>query len=264
MAGIGPLTPARRDTLLVILALGLLLGPVWVPTLNLGEPTYHYEHARITVGGENGLAYANSTPFQDTDQLISADIGCTIPEEARICALEHYATNHTIPTEGYTTNPDLNSSTFGGIEHYRYVLLNGTTYTTTLIPNRSVQNSEGLYRLDLGFDPVPLNQAISAVSLNSTIQREEIPQAVYQAATDGTGKSHHRVNIPPTPIRTENGTYYRVYFDGRTEPSPAGQFLGKVLPIGTPIIGLLALYLLGRRFEVSVSHHGTRTERRRR
>lgn len=261
MAGVGPLTPARRDAFFVVLALGLLLGPVWVPVLDLDEPTYRYERARVTVGGENGLAYANSTPFQETNRFISADIGCTIPEDARICAFEHYAANHTIPTDVYGTNPNYTRRSLGGVERYRYVLLNGTAYETTLVPNRSIRDDQGLYRLDLGLSPVSLDEALRAVSLNATVQREDIPSVVYRAATGGVGENHRLVDVPRTPVRVENGTYYRVYFADRTEPSPIGQFLGTVLPVGAPVIGLLALYSLSRRFEVSVIHRGTRTER---
>ena len=259
MAEIGLLTPRRRDTLLVVLAVGLLLGPIWIPVFDLGEPTYRYERVRITVGGETGLAYANNTSHQVTTTPISDDIGCSVPDEIRICTLEQYAANNTV-FAGFTSNPSYTPRSLG-TERYRYVLLNGTAYATSYVPNRSVQTDQGLYRLELGLEAESLDDVLQEVSLNTTSQRTEIPPVIYQAATDGHGESHRRVEGLQTPIRVANGTYYRVYFAGGTEASPVGQFLGDVLPVGAPVVGLLALYVLSRRFEVSVTHRGTRSER---
>lgn len=261
MGGIGLFTPARRDTLLVLIAVGLLLGPIWVPALNIGEPTYRYQRARVIVSNERGLAYANNTPIEvQTETLISADIGCSIPNELRICAFERYlASNHTILTRAITTGPNPAVESIA-VERYEYVVLNDTAYRTTYIANLSIQTDQGAYRIELALSPVPLTDVLNFVSLNITTEKEKIPSVAAQAATTGVGTSHQRVDIPRTPIRISNGTYYRVYFASKIEPSSVGQFLGTILLVGVPIVGLLMIYRLSDRFV----HRGTRTERRER
>lgn len=118
----------------------------------------------------------------------------------------------------------------------------------------------GMDRLDLALRPVSLSEALRDVSVNVTTERDELPRPVYRAAVHGRSTSHRRIDVPQTLIRIENGTYYRVYRADRTAASSVEQLLVTYLPVGGPVVGLLMLFVLSERFEVS--HRDTSAERR--
>lgn len=256
------LTPARRDALLALAALALLAGPLWASALHVGDPTYEYRSARVVTDDEHGLAYANQSG-EPGHTLISEDVGCSIGWEARVCAFERYlAANHTVPTGVYTNNPDLTSSEMGA-ERYRYVLVDGTAYETVYVPNTSVRNDEGMYRLDLALEPVSaegggtesLADVLRAVSLPASRVGNGLPPVVLDAARDGVAYGDRRVDVPRTPVRLDDGTYHRVYFADRIDPAPAEHFVGGLLVFVAPLVGLALLAWLWERVEVT--HVGT-------
>lgn len=249
-----PLTPARRDALRAVFALLLLAAPLWAPALHLGDPTYRYERARVAVGGERGLSYAggNTTVGVDAPDVVSAAVGCSTPRDARVCAFERYvAAGHTVPTGVYTTNPDAPPDALGrSHERYRYVLVDGSAYRPVAVANESVRRDDGLYRLDLALEPVGLRDALRAVSLNTTRDRASIPDPVYRAATTGGATAPRRVDVPRTPIRVDDGAYYRVYPAGRTDAPPLGSATESLLAVGGPVAGLALAARLRRRVEI--------------
>jgi hypothetical protein len=247
-------TSVRRDALLALLALGLLAAPLWAPAFHLDDTAYRYERARLTTESQYGIDYANRSVVAEATGFlpISKDIVCTIGTSGRACAFESYlAANHTVPSTAYTNNPNLTRDSFHGLERYQYVLVNGTAYATIYVPNQSVQNDRGWYRLDLGLERRSLDEVLRSVSLNVTQDREEIPAVVYRAATSGEATAHHEVAVPQTPIRLANGTYYRVFLAGRTEPAPLFPFYHAILVFGLPVAGLGILYRVSQRVEIT-------------
>lgn len=245
-------TPQRRD---LILALALLAGPLWAPVLHLGQPTYTHKRARVVVGGDDGLKYASRTGTLVTTP-ISVEIGCSIPEDARTCAFERYlANNHTVRLGASSDNPNLTEQ-WPGYNRYQYVLVNGSAYVPVATPNRSASNGGGWYPLDLALRPVPLDDAIRYVSLNATAQSAQIPPPVLEAATEGVGHAHEQVDVPQTPIRVANGTYYRVYDAGRTDPTVLSSAADFLLTYVAPAVGFFSLLFLSGR--VTVTYVGSR------
>ncbi len=244
----GPFTPKRRDAVLALIALVLLAGPLWTPMLHLGQPTYTYKRARIVVGGDDGLSYANKTGTLVTTP-ISVEIGCSIPEDARTCAFERYlANNHTIPLGASTNNPNLTEQ-YPGYNRYQYVLVNGSAYRSVATPNRSAAYGRSWYPLDLALKPVPLDDAIKYVSLNGA--SDSLPSPVREAATQGVAHSHEQVDVPQTPIRVANGTYYRVYDAGKTDPTALNSAAHVLLAYVAPAVGFFSLFILTGRIEVT-------------
>jgi hypothetical protein len=249
MPGTAFLTPKQNDALLVLVGVILLASPAWVAALHVGEPTYHYERVQVVVDDEEGLTYARDDP-EFIGLPISTEIGCSIPHEVRACAFErHLLDNHTVPTEVYTNNPDLDTVRSYGIR-YRYVTINGTAYRSAQVPNRSVQREDGLYRVDLGLRRVPMERALRAGSLNATFDREQIPSAVYRAAVSGESTAPRRVDVPEMPIRLDDGEYYRVYYEERTEAPGFLQLLEWIFTYVGPLVGLGILIRVSGRVAV--------------
>lgn len=208
----GLLTPARRDVLLGLVALSLLIAPLWAPMLALDRTSYEYERAEVTTDGD-GIQYANETD-RPINTPISEDIACTGGGEARSCAFESLLVeNHTVASEVRTNNPDLNRS--ASDERYRYVSVDDTVYEPMYVPNRTAPRNDGWYRVDLGLEAVDPEVALSHVSLRA--DTDEVPAAVAAAARDGETTARHAVAVPETPIRLEDDgdeerdAYYRVH-----------------------------------------------------
>lgn len=249
MSSFGPLTPARRDALLAIVALALLVGPVWASALHLGDPTYRYERARIVVS-EQGFDYADEANVHSR-LLISEEIGCSVGYDVRPCAFESYlAANHTVPTSIYAGNPEAPHGHIG-VKRYRYVLVDGTVYETDLVANHSVQNSAGMYRLDLSLKPASPEQVLRHVSLDLSDKRDDMPPAVSDAATEGAGYAHRDIDVPRTPIRLSDGSYYRVYSAGRSEAPPIEHLFATLLTYVAPLVGLFGLLHLSNRVTIT-------------
>lgn len=243
------ITAFHRDILLAVVALTLLVAPLWVPAINIGDSTYTYARAQIVLDDEDGITYANETegPFW---KYISKDIGCSISRDVRPCAFERYlAANNTVPTEVYTNNPDAPHEM--ATERYRYVQVDGSVYETSYVGNRSVQNDAGLYRLDLALELASPADVLRAVSRDVSAEHVDVAPVVVEAAKEGEATSHHEVEVPQTPMRLDDGTYYRVYTAESSDAAPMAQFLRIVLPIAGPLIGLFIVFRLFQRIEVT-------------
>lgn len=238
------LTPARRDALLAVVALALVVAPIWAPALHLGDPAQRYERALVTT--ENGtIEYADESA-EPVRAPVSVEIACTEPfMQSRGCFFEHYlAEGHTIPTGVWTSNPDHDRiSTF---ERYEYAALNGSVYRTGYVANESVQNDDGLYRVELALDPEPADEALRSVSVSA----ERVPDPVRRAAETGVATTHREIDVPDRPVRLDDGTYYRVYEAGETDPSDIGAIFDGIARYGFPFLGLALFGRLRGRFEV--------------
>lgn len=249
------LTPARRDALLALIALGLLTGPLWAPVVNLGGPTHQYERFEVTTT-ETGIEFATEgpAPFQ-TRTSISDDIACSSTREIRPCAFERLLLeNETVPTEVHTTNAD--AFIGDATERYRYVLVDDTVYEPTYAPNRSVRNDDGWYRIDLELEPADPDEALERVSLPA--DSDGVPPTVAEAARTGEATTRHDVAVPETPIRLEDGTYYRVYQSDSSLRPPVWRGLDGFFRYVSPFVGLYLFWRLSAR--VSFSYVGPQDE----
>lgn len=242
-------TDLYRDVLLAVIALALLSTPVWVSAANVGEPTYTYERAQVVLDSEDGIAFANDSAVSRRVS-ISDDIGCSNYWDVRPCAFERYlAANNTVPTGIHSTNPDATHLGFAE-ERYRYVQINGTVYEVAYETNRSVQNDDGLYRVELALEPTSADDALRAVSRKASTERG-VPKVAVEAAEEGEATSNREVEVPQTPLRLDDGTYYRVYETASDRPTNGEQTLQSGLSVFGPVVGLLVLYHLSRRVEVT-------------
>lgn len=249
MSANGWLSGRQRNVLYAIVALGLLAAPLWVPALHLDDPTYTYERTEIVVDDEDGITYAG--PFGEQPRHLSDDVACTQAfEDYRICALERQVLSQgTIPSGMFTTNPDL-SEIGPGRGQYRYVQLDGSTYETELVVNESVQNDDGLHRLDLSLDSVPAEDVLDSVAHDATTDHPEIQAVVREAARTGSATTHTERDVPAIPLYVENEGYYGVSLADRTDPAPTGVALGGLLPVAFPFVGLFLLYRVVSTVEV--------------
>lgn len=251
------ISPRRRDLVLVLVAVALLTGPFLGTLLHLGEPTYQYGRTEITVD-DTSIEYTDAEAVP-RHVRISEAIGCLNGQEARICAFEELLLqNQTIPTDAATNNPSYNPSGFSA-ERYRYVLVNETVYRSVYVPNESVQQDNGMYRLDLGLQRIPPDQALQSVSLH--VNADSVPSPVAEAARSGESSSQQELEVPKTPIQLENGTYYRVYLEMRNDVSQPARVTAFLLTYGAPVVGLCVVGWLTR--QVRVTYTGDEGRRRR-
>lgn len=242
-----PFTPKLRDFLLALFAVCLLTAPLWTPALELDDQTHQYERVEIsTADGTIELATQDAFPLRHSEP-ISDRIACSGGWVTRPCGLEGLLLEEgPAPSGIYTNNPD-----WGSLHQpasYGYVLLNGSVYETTYETNTSAQRSDGYYPVDLNLEQVTPEEALREVS--APVDSSQLPGVVKQAARNGEASKHDRVPAPATPIRTDDGSYYRVYQTGSTGPPSGQEALDNVLTFGGPLFGLLGLHSASRRFEL--------------
>jgi hypothetical protein len=211
--------------------------------LHLGDSAYRYERVRVTAA-DGTIEYASEAP--QTPAPISVEIACTAEfMQSRGCFFEqHLAANHTVPSGISSSNPD--TTDIPTFERYEYVVLDGGVYETSYVVNHSRRNDEGFYGVDLALDPASADEALRSAS----VPAEEAPAPVREAARTGVGTAHRDVAVPKTPVRLENGSYYRVYSAGRTDPLEIGQFAAGLLRWGGFLVGIGLAVRLSGRFEV--------------
>jgi hypothetical protein len=264
MSSIDRLTPQRRDALRAVVALALLAGPLWIPALHLADPTYRYERAQVTADGP-GVAFENESAVP-AGTILSEEIACA-GYSSRVCAFERQlARNTTVLTGIYSSTAGTGTSSFAlAPDGHDYVQINGTVYEATTVANRSrvyvvangtvyekgtapddADTSGDLYRVALSHQQVPPAEVLSRVSRDV----DTVSPPIARAARTGTGVAHRDLDVPETPIRTADDTYYRVYLAGQRETDGLA-WLETGLIIGTPIAGLIILVRLRRRVEIT-------------
>lgn len=249
MTAEGPLTPARRDALLALLAVGLLAAPLWVPALHLDDPQYRYESVAVeTDGARMGFATEPSEPLLG----ISERIACAGERWGRACVFEHHvAANHTVPTRVFASQ-ELGFRDYV-LEHRNdYVWLNGTVYEVGAAPNATVTGHGG-HRLDLALRPVEADRALRFESVDI----EDVPPPVRRAARTGSATGYVE-DLPRTTIELDDETYRRVYIANTSYPADHESGTASLLRLGLPLVGLGLLGRSWRQFdiEVSVRHSG--------
>lgn len=259
------LPPRRRDALRALVAVLLLAGPIWIPALHLDDPTYQYERTRVVVdGGSVGLANESEAPPRTTpsDRIVCAGAA------SRACAFErHLVRNHTVLTGVYASTPGKRTDTFAvGPDRYDYVQIDDAIYEPITLANRSrtyvvangtvyrrgtapdgVATSGTLYRSELSLRRASPTEALADVSRDA----ESVPTPIGRAAETGVGTSHAGLDVPQTPIRTGDGTYYRVYLAEWRGPVIETSWIETLLVVGSSTTGLFTLYRLRRRVEIT-------------
>ncbi|RQG92964.1 hypothetical protein EA462_01750 [Natrarchaeobius halalkaliphilus] len=241
--------PLPRDILLGVLALSLLTAPLWAGAVGVGDPAYTYDRAEVTTT-DAGIEYADPeeaphrTPISDSIEC--AGWGGDI----RACTFEeHLLEEGAIPTGIHATNP--NSTSVPSVvqaDYYRYVQIENTVYEPSYSPNTSAQREDGMYRVDMTLEPVAPEDALYWVSLGG----DRAPSVVAETAREGTTTTTAEVDVPETPIRLEDETYYRVYQEREVdEPSTAESGLRFLLTYVAPFGSLFIAVRLSRRFHVS-------------
>ncbi|SNZ12581.1 hypothetical protein SAMN06269185_1817 [Natronoarchaeum philippinense] len=243
------LTPLRRDALLALLALGLLATPLWAPTDDLGDETHTYERAEIVIDDQYGISFAEDRKRVRIGEISDA-IACApvTYRQPRVCAFERLLVgNETVPTERYTPG----NSTPMWSEQYHYVQLNGSVYETEYVVNESATAHGGLHRIELALDPVSAPDVLERISIDAAAEYPSLSDTAVEVARDGQVTVHSEVDVPQTPVRLDDGSYYRVHEATSDGPDPVKQLLDILLKAFGVVAGLYLLYRLTRRFEVT-------------
>jgi len=107
-----------------------------------------------------------------------------------------------------------------------------------------------MYRVDLSLTSVDPEDVLYWVSLG--VDSDQVPPAVAETAQDGHTTTQEHVDVPETPVRLDDGTYYRVYQErGVDDPSTAENALSSSLTYIAPLLGLYLIVRLLDRIEVS-------------
>ncbi|WP_135830426.1 hypothetical protein [Halorussus halobius] len=249
-------SPLARDVLVGLLAVGLVAGPLWTAAIGLGGPTYTYDRAEVVTTDE-GIEYAGEADLPPGTPL-SEDIECAgWGGDLRACSFErHLLDEGWIPTGVYFSNPD-HTPTFStySADYYEYVQLDGTLYEPTHVTNESAPRGDGLYRVDARLERADPAEALERESLD--VNRDDLASVTVETARNGETTSRREVDVPDTPIRLDDGSYYRVYRERVTDdPSWIETFVTWVLTYVGPLYGLSLLVRLAGRVEVT--YHGDR------
>lgn len=231
------LTPGRRDGLLFLIGLALVLSPALVTMGFVGGSEYHYESTEVVETG-NGLSYADASEVPPGTP-ISEEIACAGTQVERACALEPQLVNNSLPLGVESDTPDRDPA----IEPspYEFVQLDGEIYRASYATT------------DDGSVEVTLSSSSASVALHSVSlspERQSVSSTVLEAAENGEATSRTAVDLPETPVMVD-GSYYRVYLseeatEGSTSPLSLGIFFGAAL-------GAVLLLSLARK--VRVSYH---------
>lgn len=244
------LTPLRRDAALVVVAIGLLAAPLWVPALHLSDPDVRYERTEVVTDG-SGIEYANETAVP-SGTPISDEIACSDAWEMRPCAFERLLLeNRTVPTRVRSTSPGKTEPIPTDRYRYQYVRIDDAIYEPTYVANGSARR-DGTSPVELGLERVAPEEALRSVS--RPVSSEDAPSAVAAAVRSGDTRTAHEIDVPATPIRVEEDgdeAYYRVYEAERSDPVPARGTFVSMLTVLAPLPGLWLLWRLSRRIDVT-------------
>jgi hypothetical protein len=104
-----------------------------------------------------------------------------------------------------------------------------------------------MYRNELSLRPASPAAALADVSRDA----EAVAPPIRRAAETGVGVAHGDLDAPRTPIRTDDGAYYRVYLADQRPPLVERSWIETLLVVGGPVAGLSILSRLRRRIEVT-------------
>ncbi|WP_226005438.1 hypothetical protein [Natrinema salinisoli] len=240
----------RRDLVFAVVALGLLTAPLWVAHLSVGERTYQYERVEVVT---NGTDIEYETDTERFPGPISDEIACAPAAslEVRPCALEQKVLdNETVPTKVYSSHPGPTRAPAPTEERYRYVRIDGAIYEPTYVANESAQDEfTRYYRIELALNQTAPEQALESVSRRAT--SDTLSPTVVEAARNGDARAYRRVDLPETPVRLEDGAYYRVYLAEYGDSSTVSSGIYFVLRYIAPLAGLIITLDVSQRVEVT-------------
>ena len=221
-----------RDLLIAAVAVGLVATPLWIGAFGFGDPIYTYERSEVASVGEN-VVYKDKPSSPYGPVAISDEIACSAAWiQIRTCAFEAYLLeNDPVETGFRSSDPENFSPPFGG---YRYVSIDGTIYEAAYT---GADDGRTIY-LDL--EPADPDEALERVSIPA--DRPDVPEAVREAAETGKAETRSELDVPQTPIATDDGSYYRVYQAGLAQPSSTDEQIESLARIGGPIAGLLLFF----------------------
>lgn len=223
------LTPRRRDALVFLLGLALLLSPVPVALGFVGGTDYHYESTEVVETG-NGLAYADASEVP-AGTPISEDIACAGTQVERACALEPTLVDAGPRSLGVTSEDPEDDPAIAP-RPYEFVQLDGEIY-------RAVYTTAENGSVGVALNTTSASVALHSVSVDPELT--DVPGTVIDAAAEGEATSRTAVDVPDTPVIVDD-SYYRVYVteeaqEGSTSPLSLGLFF----VAGLGIILLLSL-----------------------
>lgn len=232
-------------SLLAVIAVGLLAGPLWVEVAHLDDRVYEYERVEVTTQGGT-IQYE----VDDPGVQISEDIACSGAIVSRACYLERgLIGNATVPTSKYSnTGSSIDSK-------YRFVAGSEATYEVDSVLNRSqgyiVENwsvkaveedaypdDRVLYRVELDLEQVSSQTVLEQVSVDV----ESLDKPVREAARTGSVRTYSPAENPATPVKLEDGSIYRVYLTAEYGPPESARLAVVLLRYVAPIAGLIIGY----------------------
>lgn len=235
--------------LVVLLAVGLIAGPVWVEVLHLDDREYRYERVEVTAG-DGTIEYAPDANHPAVP--ISEDVACSGLVVARSCYLERgLIGNGSVPTSMYTSGDDPPS-----VEStYRFVAGPEAVYRVETVLDRSqgyvVENGSVRpvdedadpdgpvrYRVELTLERVPAATALERVSVDV----DDVDPPVREAARTGSVRTYRAVDVPATPVKLADGSYYRVHRAAERGPTETERRTAVLLRYLAPAAGLLLGY----------------------
>lgn len=229
------LTPRRRDALLFVLGLVLVLSPVLVTMGFVGGTDYHYESTEV-VEADNALVYADANEVPPGTP-ISEEVACAGTQVERVCALEPAVVEDSLSLGVTSADPDRDPAI--APPPYEFVQLDDEIYRAGY---ETTEDEE----IEVTLTSSSASIALHAVSLDP--ERSSVSSTVMEAAEEGEATSRTAVDVPDTPVITDDG-YYRVYLaedatEGSTSPLSLGIFFGAAL-------GGIILLSLARHVRVS-------------
>lgn len=236
------LTPARRDLLILVIGLALLLSPVFVSFDLVGGSSYDYESAEV-VPTEDGIELVDGATLPPGTPL-SEDIACSGTLVDRACATERALVDNQSVTFGYSAT-ELDEEYELADPPTPFVLLDGTIYRTGDQLNESVELDDGSHPLEATLTPSIPEAALSAVS----VDEEEVSSTIVTAAREGETTSRTSADVPETLVALEDGTYHRVYLADHKPAGTGSQYV--VLLFFSTGLGLVMLLNLTRRIRIT-------------
>lgn len=243
------ITQRRIAITLFVLGLVLLTAPVWVDASGIGEDRTVYERVEVTANG--GTIEYVERPAATQHTPLSEDLGCTLDQpwtSTRGCSHEEGLTgSETGAVVSYTDDPE-NDNTFLPSK-YDYVALDDGVYEQTVTVGDEQQagpDGDRGYPVSLDVSRVDAQSALRELSVSV----DDVPSTVADTARSGETTTDESVDVPPHPIRLEDGSYVRVYRHDSTAPP---RWEGIAASLGTyllPLFGLLAFMSWYRRVEI--------------
>jgi hypothetical protein len=236
--------------LLVLLAVALLAGPLWVEVAHFDDTTYRYERAEVTQQGGT-IGYAADAA--DPGVAISEAVACSGPIDTRACHLERgLIGNRTAPTSRFTSG---NVSGEAVESPYRFVAGSEAVYRVDAVLNRSQgyvvdegsvrpvdEDSDStdrtLYRVELALEPVSPATVLDRISADVG----DVAPPIREAARTGDVRRYASVDAPVELVRLDDGTIYRVYLAAKSGPPEDLDSVVFLLRYLAPLAGLVLGY----------------------